>query len=81
MPLNQTSGRLGPLSAGRCCPLPAEFKVHSHLLPETYPEHQNGSRYALIKLSEVDLMAVYGGDVEALWSENELFPATWDSEC
>lgn len=51
VPLNQTSGRPSPLSAGRCCSLPAEFKVHSHLLPETYPEPQNGGRYALIKLS------------------------------
>lgn len=51
VPLNQTSGRPSPLSAGRCCALPAEFKVHSHLLPESYPEPQNGGRYALIKLS------------------------------
>lgn len=61
VPLNQTSGRPSPLSAGRCCSLPAELKVHSHLLPETYPETQNGVRYALIKLSWVGLMAVYGG--------------------
>lgn len=26
---------LGPLSAGRCCFLPAEFKVRVHLLPES----------------------------------------------
>lgn len=51
VPLNQTSGRPASLSAGRCCSLPAEFKVHSHLLPETYPEPQNGGSYALIKLS------------------------------
>lgn len=40
-----------PPSAGRRCSLPAEFKVHSHLLPGSYPEPQNGVRYALIKLS------------------------------
>lgn len=51
VPLNQTSGRPARLSAGRCRSLPAEFKVQSHLLPETYSEAQNGGRYALIKLS------------------------------
>lgn len=51
VPLNQTSGRPAPLSAGRRRSLPAEFKVHSHLLPQTYPEPQNGGHYILIKLS------------------------------
>lgn len=60
VPLNQTSGKPSPLSAGRCCSLPAEFKVHSHLLPQTYPEPQNGGGYALIKLS-------WGGFDSRLW--------------
>lgn len=53
VPLNQTSGRPSPLSAGRGRSLPAEFKVHSRLLPERYPEPENGTRDALIKLSGV----------------------------
>lgn len=74
VPLNQTSGRPGPLSAGRRCSLPAEFKVHSHLLPETYPKLQNGGRYALIKLSGggFDGRSRWGlDDGEAFCSENE----------
>lgn len=84
VPLNQTSGRPAQLSAGRCCSLPAEFKVQSHLLPETYPEPQNGGRYALIKLSwgRFDSCLWWGLLLNRLYiSENEPISATWDSAC
>ena len=38
VPLNQTSGRPSPLSAGRLLlRSPVGFKVHSHLLPRKFP--------------------------------------------